>query len=92
MLSAQTGTHLALGIGSAERGLGSLRAVRFRDGRRSQSPRAREKEKEERAYVVGERIRDRASAWDARSIFTTGDTKEHWKTQRNTRTISDYYL
>jgi len=53
---------------------------------------AREKEKEGRAYFVGERIRDRASAWDARSIFTTGDTKEHRETQRNTRTITDYYL
>src|SRR6266446_3412658 len=88
MLSAQTGTHLALGTGSADRGLGGLRAVRFRDGRRIIRPeRGRKKKKEgltswERGFEIARQhgTQDRSSLQK-----TQRNTGKHRETQETLR-------
>jgi hypothetical protein len=45
--------------------------------------------KRRKGLLHGETIRDRASAWNARSILTTGDTEEYREIQGNTGKITD---
>jgi len=83
--------HLALGTGSAEARIGRPAGLSASEmGDEISPPGAREKRKKKKGLTSLERrFGDRASASDARSILTTGDTEEYRETQRNTGKITE---